>query len=336
MIEIIIVQNLSGVFYFSVCKTWKVVGMNQNKVTNFGFLNLHYLFQMPCFLLHHLKTWSGLLNHHAFRPRLAAPIIRDNYVKFWAHITGDHRVITFVNFAFGTLRHIAFFITLDDASQITQAISKIQVRTWIWRHMGNSHHTSPSHSTCQTLNYSHQGWLVQEEDLPTPINHKEEVPKGQLLIANQLSPLIRLQATLLQLRWTLQEIKLIPKLQPMQPLGRLQGIQKTYNQNQINLGSCLQMKKTWTSKTQMEPTSWSGRLQWKRALLSCMSKQSRRVKEERPVLNPRSIVGSAWSSSRNFLVWNLRIRRSSPSWIRLVSPISTWPTWLMRWPPSLP
>jgi hypothetical protein len=58
--------------------------------------------------------------------------------------------------------------------------------------------------------------------------------------------------------------------------------------------------------------------------------------EARPFLNPRSIVGSARSSSRNFLVWNLQIRRSSPSWIRFASHISTLPTWLMRWPPSLP
>jgi hypothetical protein len=63
------------------------------------------------------------------KARLAAPIMRDNDVKFSSHITRDHRVITFASFVFGGTSYVVAFITPDDAGLITPASSKIQVRT---------------------------------------------------------------------------------------------------------------------------------------------------------------------------------------------------------------
>jgi hypothetical protein len=50
LVEIVVLQNLSGVFDFSSLQDQEIVGKKIKYITNFGFSNFHYLFQMPCFL----------------------------------------------------------------------------------------------------------------------------------------------------------------------------------------------------------------------------------------------------------------------------------------------
>jgi hypothetical protein len=49
-VEIVILQNLSGVFDFASLQDQEIVGKKIKYITNFGFSNFHYLFQIPCFL----------------------------------------------------------------------------------------------------------------------------------------------------------------------------------------------------------------------------------------------------------------------------------------------